>query len=78
MRPATSPSRSRSSATRNVEKAVRAGGDRVWFIPQTIGARSCYRVFWGRFGTREEAQRALAEVPGALRDRNSAVKPVPR
>ncbi|HEY0157511.1 MAG TPA: DUF4388 domain-containing protein [Thermoanaerobaculia bacterium] len=62
----------------NVEKAMRAGGDRVWFVPQTLGTRSCYRLFWGNFNTREEAQRALAEVPGALRDRSAAVKAVPR
>jgi hypothetical protein len=62
----------------NLEKAMRSGGDRLWFVPQTIGTRSCYRVFWGRFDTRDEAQSALAEVPATLRDRNSAVKAVPR
>jgi septal ring-binding cell division protein DamX len=62
----------------NVEKAMRQGGDRVWFVPQTLGTRSCYRLFWGRFGTRAEAQQALAQVPAALRDANAAVKPVPR
>jgi septal ring-binding cell division protein DamX len=62
----------------NVEKAVRTGGDRVWYVPQTLGTRSCYRLFWGRFDTREEAQRALADVPPGLRDRSAAVKAVPR
>lgn len=62
----------------NLEKAIRAGGDNVWFVPQQIGARSCYRVFWGRYATREDAQRALAQVPATLRDANSAVKAVPR
>jgi septal ring-binding cell division protein DamX len=62
----------------NLEKAIRAGGDQVWFVPQTIGSRSCYRVFWGRYATEQEAQNALALVPAGIRDRNSAVKPVPR
>ena len=62
----------------NVEKAVRAGGGNVWFVPQTLGARSCYRVFWGHFNTREEAQSAMSAVPRALRDPSAAVKPVPK
>lgn len=62
----------------NLEKAMRAGGANVWFVPQQLGARSCYRVFWGRYNTREEAQRALANIPAALRDRSSAVKPISR
>jgi hypothetical protein len=61
----------------NLQKAMSAGGEQVWFVPQTIGARSCYRVFYGRYATREEAQRALATVPASIRDASSAVKPVP-
>ena len=62
----------------NVEQAMRQGGGNVWFVPQTIQGRSCYRVFWGHFATREEAGRAMASVPAGLRDPNAAVKPVPR
>ena len=62
----------------NLTKAIAAGGEKVWFVPQTIGARACYRVFWGRYNTREEAQRALGDVPASLRDRSSSVKPVPK
>jgi septal ring-binding cell division protein DamX len=62
----------------NLEKAMRAGGENVWFVPQTISGRSCYRVFWGRYGSRADAQGALAQVPASLRDKNSAVKAVPR
>jgi septal ring-binding cell division protein DamX len=61
----------------NVEKLIRGGGD-VWFVPQTIGSRSCYRVFWGRYNTRDQAQQAIAQIPAAVRDRNAAVKPVPK
>jgi septal ring-binding cell division protein DamX len=62
----------------NVEQAMRQGGGSVWFVPQTIKGRSCYRVFWGRFASREEASRAMASVPAALRDPSAAVKAVPR
>ena len=61
----------------NLENAMRVGGDAVWFVPQTINGRSCYRVFWGRFQTQDEAQRAMAQIPASLRDRSAAVKPVP-
>lgn len=61
----------------NLGKAVTAGGQNVWFVPQPIGTRSCYRVFWGRFATRAEAQQAMSQVPAGLRDPNAAVKPVP-
>jgi septal ring-binding cell division protein DamX len=62
----------------NVGQAMRAGGSEVWFVPQTIGGRPCYRVFWGRYATRAEAQAALASVPASVRDQNAAVKSVPR
>lgn len=61
----------------NLGKAISAGGQNVWFVPQTIGGRSCYRVFWGRFETRAQAQAGLGQVPAALKDPNSAVKAVP-
>ena len=62
----------------NVDKAIRAGSENVWFVPQTIGGRACYRVFWGRYDTRAAAQQALGSIPASLRDRSAAVKAVPR
>ncbi len=62
----------------NVEQAMRQGGGQVWFVPQSIKGRSCYRVFYGHYQTREEATVGLGRVPSALRDPNMAVKPVPR
>lgn len=62
----------------NLGKVMSSGGERVWFVPQPIGERSCYRVFWGRYNTRNEAQRAMAEIPAELRDRSAAVKAVPK
>ena len=60
----------------NLEKAMRAGGDNVWFVPQRLGERNCYRVFYGRYSTQAEAQQALAKVPAAIRDKSSAVKAI--
>jgi hypothetical protein len=62
----------------NLEKLTRSGGDNLWFVPQTIGERACYRVFWGHYATRDEAQRGLAAVPASIRDSSAAVKSVPR
>lgn len=62
----------------NVEKLMRGSSDKIWFVPQTIGTRSCYRVFWGRYNTRDQAQQAIAQIPAAIRDQNAAVKPVPK
>jgi len=62
----------------NLDKVMRDGGANVWFVPQPIGARACYRVLWGHFATREEAQRAMAQIPAGLRDPAAAVKPVPK
>ncbi len=62
----------------NLDKAILTGGANIWFVPQQIGARSCYRLFWGHYATRDEAQRALPTIPASLRDKSSAVKPVPR
>lgn len=64
--------------TSNLDKAMRAGGSEVWFVPQSISGRPCFRVLWGRFNTREEAQRAMGQIPAGLRDPAAAVKPVPR
>ncbi|MDP9191947.1 MAG: hypothetical protein M3P06_09640 [Acidobacteriota bacterium] len=62
----------------NVEGLMRTGGASVWFVPQSLGDRSCYRVFWGRYNTRDQAAQALAQIPAGIRDRNAAVKAVPK
>ncbi|HEX9982169.1 MAG TPA: SPOR domain-containing protein [Thermoanaerobaculia bacterium] len=60
---------------RSVTNALRAGGDNVWFVRH---GNSCYRVFWGHYETRAEAQQALAGLPASLRDPATAVVRVPR
>ena len=63
----------------NVTKALRGGSaERVWFVPISIKGRACYRMFWGGFNTRQEADGALAQLPGQLRESSPAVVAVPR
>jgi hypothetical protein len=53
--------------TSSVTKAVQAGGSNVWFIPITFKGQGCYRVFWGHYATKAEAQQGLEQIPAALR-----------
>lgn len=59
----------------SVTNALNAGGSNVWFLKH--GAR-CYRAYYGRFGTREEAANALANLPRSIKDPNAKVVAVPR
>ncbi|HET7436394.1 MAG TPA: DUF4388 domain-containing protein [Thermoanaerobaculia bacterium] len=61
--------------TGSVTNALRSGGMDVWFLKH---GGSCYRAYYGRYGSREEAQRALASLPAALRDPAARVVSVPR
>jgi septal ring-binding cell division protein DamX len=58
--------------------AIKQGGDEVWFVPIVYRARGCYRVFWGHYATRAEAQRGIAAIPASLRGSNPTVVSVPR
>jgi septal ring-binding cell division protein DamX len=63
----------------NVTRALgSSGGGSVWFTPIVLKERSCYRMFWGRFETREEAESAMGRLPGELRESKPAVVSVPR
>jgi septal ring-binding cell division protein DamX len=62
----------------NVTKALDTGGTNVWFVPITIKERSCFRLFWNRYATREEAERGLQNLPAGLRESRPAVVSIPR
>ncbi|HVS33169.1 MAG TPA: DUF4388 domain-containing protein [Thermoanaerobaculia bacterium] len=62
----------------SLTNAIRGGGAKVWFVPISLRGRSCYRVFWGRYESREAAAAAMGEIPANLRGAASAVVPVPR
>lgn len=51
----------------SLSKATREGGSKVWWVPLSYRGQSCYRVFWGRYDTRAEAEAATAEIPASLR-----------
>ncbi|HSN69500.1 MAG TPA: hypothetical protein VLV48_09655, partial [Thermoanaerobaculia bacterium] len=52
--------------TESVTKALAAGSS-VWFVPIQYRGAACFRVFWGRYETREAAERARYEIPAPLR-----------
>jgi len=62
----------------NITKALRSGGTNVWFVPISLKGRSCYRVFWGRYPTRDAAERGIREIPASLREAKPAVVSVPQ
>jgi hypothetical protein len=64
--------------TASLAKAVQAGGANVWFVPISYRGQSCYRVFWGKYGTREAAMRAWVQIPASLRGAKPVVVPVPK
>ncbi|HWS72871.1 MAG TPA: hypothetical protein VN605_12190, partial [Thermoanaerobaculia bacterium] len=53
--------------TSSLSTAVRAGGERIWFVPTTYRGQSCYRVFWGVYDTQEAARAGAGELPASLR-----------
>ncbi|HEX3580127.1 MAG TPA: DUF4388 domain-containing protein [Thermoanaerobaculia bacterium] len=65
--------------TSSVTKAVQSGGVNVWFIPISYKGQGCYRVFWGHYSTKAEAQKGLEEIPAALRSESKpSVVSVPK
>jgi hypothetical protein len=63
--------------TASLTKAIRDGGSSVWFTPISYHNRSCYRVFWGHYPTKDEATRGAREIPLALRGAAPVVVKVP-
>ncbi len=58
----------------NVNRVVQnsGGSEQLLVLSFDNKGRSCYRVFWGIFNSRAEAQRAIASVPASVRARDSA------
>jgi hypothetical protein len=64
--------------TPSVARALRDGGANVWFTQTSYRGKPCYRVFWGRYDTREAAAAAMNELPAGLRGAGTAVVKIPR
>jgi len=62
----------------NVTKALSNGGTNVWFVPISIKGRACYRMYWGRYSTRDDAERGMAALPASLRESKPAVVSISR
>ena len=59
--------------TESVRRALQEGGSQVWFIPTSYRGQTCYRVFWGRYGNRGDAERGMSQIPAPLRGSKPAV-----
>jgi septal ring-binding cell division protein DamX len=64
--------------TASVTKALRDGGSNVWFTSMSFRGKPCFRVFWGRYDTRDAAAAAVAQLPASLRGGGAAVVAIPR
>jgi len=55
-------------APETVQKAAaNVAGEELFILPVELEGRECYRVCWGVFGTREEAEAAAQELPAYFR-----------
>ncbi|MBW3564444.1 MAG: hypothetical protein KY459_06945 [Acidobacteria bacterium] len=59
--------------TASVNLAEEVGGAMVWWVPISFRGEPCYRVFWGRYETRAEAEEGSGEIPERLRDGGTPV-----
>jgi septal ring-binding cell division protein DamX len=64
--------------TASVTKALRDGGSNVWFTSMSFRGKPCFRVFWGRYDTRDAASAAVAQLPASLRGGGASVVAIPR
>lgn len=66
--------------TSNLSRVVQNSGSSKELLVLSFDnkGRSCYRVFWGIFDSRAEAQRAIAAVPAGVRAHDSAPVPIAR
>ena len=61
----------------SLSKATEAGGDKVWSVPITYRNQRCFRVFWGRYPTKADAESAIGEVPASLRTSKPVAVTIP-
>jgi hypothetical protein len=53
----------------NLERQVRASGNppELFVLRRSVGDRPCLGLYWGLFGSRDEARAAVSNIPGSLR-----------
>ena len=66
--------------TGNVDRVVNnsGGSEELIILAFDNQGRTCYRIFWGIFDSRAEAERAVGSVPAGVRARDSAPVPIDR
>ena len=53
--------------TSSLTRALATKDEHVWFVPTTYSGKSCYRLLWGRYTAKDEAAKAVADIPPSLR-----------
>ena len=61
----------------SLDKARATGGEKIWSVPISYRNQQCYRVFWGRFATKADAESAINEVPAGLRTSKPVAVTIP-
>jgi hypothetical protein len=61
----------------SLQKASEIGGANVWSAPISFKGKQCYRVFWGHYSTRADAEAGTSQVPSALRASKPVVVAIP-
>lgn len=62
------------NAARTVESA--GANDELFVLPAQLNGRTCYRILWGLFGSRESASGAISSIPSGIRSGDSTPVPV--
>jgi len=61
----------------SLQKATELGGASVWSAPISFKGKECYRVFYGRYASRADAEAATSQVPDGLRASKPVVVAIP-
>ena len=55
-----------------------SGSEQIFILPTTVQGRSCYRIMWGLFDTRQAATSSMASLPNGIRAGDAAAVPLTR
>ncbi|TDI38146.1 MAG: DUF4388 domain-containing protein [Acidobacteria bacterium] len=55
-----------------------SGSEQIFILPTTVQGRSCYRIIWGLFDTRQAANSGMGSLPSGIRAGDAAAVPLSR
>ncbi len=55
-----------------------SGSEQIFILPTTVQGRSCYRIMWGLFDTRQAATSSMGSLPNGIRAGDAAAVPLTR